>query len=56
VVIEPGGRGQFDVFHAGELIASKNEVGLLRQLFGAGSAFPDEESVVEALARRTSAG
>ena len=53
--IEPGGRGQFDVLHHGELVASKDKAGLVARLFGGGSGFPEEDAVVETLAKRLAA-
>jgi len=52
VEIEPGARGQFDVFHEGEVIASKDKVGVIAKLFGGGSGFPEEDAVIETLAKR----
>lgn len=42
--IEPGGRGQFDVFADGKLIFSKHEVG----------RFPEDREVLEKLPLKSS--
>jgi hypothetical protein len=48
--LTPGARGQFDVFVAGELVASAQQVGFLRRLFGGG--VPDPDEVFAAIERR----
>ena len=49
VVTEVGGRGQFDVFVDGEVVASRSK-GLLQKLLGGG--WPDPAAVAAAIAAR----
>ena len=54
VKIKPGETGHFDVFHEGQMIASKRRAGPNTTLFGTG-LFPPDDGVVEAIAHRLAA-
>ena len=47
----PGKPGQFDVTVDGQVVATKDPVSFLQQLFG-NKGIPEEGSVIEALRRR----
>lgn len=46
--LQVGGRGQFDVLVDGEIVASKQSVGLFQRLLGA-DGFPETEATVTAV-------
>lgn len=54
VELEVGARGQFDVVVDGEVVASKQQVGLFARLLGA-DGFPDEQATVDAVEKKLAA-
>lgn len=48
VDLQVGARGQFDVVVGGEVVASKQQVGVFARLLG-GDGFPEAEAVVSAV-------
>ena len=49
-----GNRGQFDVLVSGEVVVSKEKVGLLRKMFGDGG-FPDDAAATQAVKEKLAA-